>query len=53
MNPDKPERYLNSYLDGEMYFTFVPKKLSRQANLFYRKYEFNNDQSLLPLEYLD
>ncbi|CAD8202414.1 unnamed protein product [Paramecium octaurelia] len=50
VNPDQPKTYVSSYLDGEMYFTFVPKKMSRQANLFYRKYKFFNDLSLLPLE---
>ncbi|CAD8107862.1 unnamed protein product [Paramecium primaurelia] len=50
INPGQPQAYVSSYLDGEMYFTFVPKKMSRQANLFYRKYKFYNDQSLLPLE---
>ncbi|CAD8111545.1 unnamed protein product [Paramecium sonneborni] len=50
VNPGQPKTYVSSYLDGEMYFTFVPKKMSRQANLFYRKYKFYNDQSLLPLE---
>ncbi|CAD8200037.1 unnamed protein product [Paramecium pentaurelia] len=50
VNPGQPKTYVSSYLDGEMYFTFVPKKMSRQANLFYRKYKFFNDLSLLPLE---
>ncbi|CAD8121754.1 unnamed protein product [Paramecium sonneborni] len=36
-----------------MYFTFVPQKLSRQANLFYRKYQFQNDNSLLPFQSID
>lgn len=30
-----------------MYFTFLPNKLSRLANLYYRKYLFENDESLL------
>ncbi|CAK58154.1 unnamed protein product (macronuclear) [Paramecium tetraurelia] len=34
VNPKAPEQYYQSYLDGEMYFTFVPQKLSRQTNLF-------------------
>ncbi|CAD8096070.1 unnamed protein product [Paramecium primaurelia] len=50
INPKAPEQYYQSYLDGEMYFTFVPKKLSRQANLFFRKYDFQNDDSLLPYQ---
>ncbi|CAD8200045.1 unnamed protein product [Paramecium pentaurelia] len=48
INPKAPEQYYQSYLDGEMYFTFVPKKLSRQTNLYYRKYDFQNDDSLIP-----
>ncbi|CAD8121757.1 unnamed protein product [Paramecium sonneborni] len=48
VNPKASEQYYQSYLDGEMYFTFVPQKLSRQANLFYRKYQFENDNSLMP-----
>ncbi|CAD8121756.1 unnamed protein product [Paramecium sonneborni] len=53
INPNSPSQYYQSYLDGEMYFTFVPQKLSRQANLFYRKYQFQNDNSLLPFQSID
>ncbi|CAD8121753.1 unnamed protein product [Paramecium sonneborni] len=53
VNPNSPSQYYQSYLDGEMYFTFVPQKLSRQANLFYRKYQFQNDNSLLPFQSID
>ncbi|CAD8111553.1 unnamed protein product [Paramecium sonneborni] len=48
VNPKASEQYYQSYLDGEMYFTFVPQKLSRQTNLYYRKYYFQNDNSLMP-----
>ncbi|CAD8179145.1 unnamed protein product [Paramecium pentaurelia] len=48
VNPKSPEQYYQPYLDGEMYFTFVPYKLSRQTNLYYRKYQFENDDSLMP-----
>lgn len=34
-----------------MYFTFKPYELFRSANIFLRKYEFVNDESLLPIEY--
>ncbi|CAK60745.1 unnamed protein product (macronuclear) [Paramecium tetraurelia] len=50
VNPNSPQQYYQSYLDGEMYFTFTPQKLSRQANLFFRKYQFQNDDSLLPFQ---
>lgn len=40
------------YLDSEMYFSFVPHKLARLANVYYRQFVVNDDESLLPYKYL-
>ncbi|CAD8070774.1 unnamed protein product [Paramecium sonneborni] len=48
VNPQKAKNYKTMYLDSDMYFSFVPNKLSRLANVYYRSYVVNNDQSLLP-----
>ncbi|CAD8090637.1 unnamed protein product [Paramecium sonneborni] len=50
VNPQKAQNYKTMYLDSDMYFSFVPNKLSRLANVYYRSYLVNNDQSLLPYE---
>ncbi|CAD8150235.1 unnamed protein product [Paramecium octaurelia] len=48
INLNKPQNYLTQFLDSDMYFTFVPKKLSRQANIYFRESKIINDNSLLP-----
>ncbi|KAM3126722.1 hypothetical protein pb186bvf_021172 [Paramecium bursaria] len=50
VNPSIPSKYIQQYFDDEMYFTFKPYELFRSANIFLRKYEFVNDESLLPIE---
>ncbi|CAD8100395.1 unnamed protein product [Paramecium primaurelia] len=47
INPYK-QRYRSAFLDDQIYFTFVPNQLNRKANIYFRKYEFLNDESLLP-----
>ncbi|CAD8188839.1 unnamed protein product [Paramecium pentaurelia] len=50
MNPTNPQDYATAFLDDELYFTFTPKQLSRQANIFWRKYNFQTDESLTPFK---
>ncbi|CAD8093865.1 unnamed protein product [Paramecium primaurelia] len=50
VNPQKAKNHKTMYLDSDMYFSFVPNQLSRLANVYYRSYVINNDQSLLPYE---
>ncbi|CAD8161373.1 unnamed protein product [Paramecium pentaurelia] len=50
INQNKPDNYLTQFLDSDMYFTFVPKKLSRQANIYFRESKIINDNSLLPYQ---
>ncbi|CAD8080324.1 unnamed protein product [Paramecium sonneborni] len=50
INQNKPENYLTQFLDSDMYFTFVPNKLSRQANIYFREAKIINDNSLLPIQ---
>ncbi|CAK92691.1 unnamed protein product (macronuclear) [Paramecium tetraurelia] len=50
INPYK-QRYGSAFLDDQIYFTFVPNQLNRKANIYFRKYEFINDESLLPFRY--
>ncbi|CAK79111.1 unnamed protein product (macronuclear) [Paramecium tetraurelia] len=50
MNPTNPKDYATAFLDDELYFTFTPKQLSRQANIFWRKYNFQTDDSLTPFQ---
>ncbi|KAM3136629.1 hypothetical protein pb186bvf_011265 [Paramecium bursaria] len=50
INAGLAEDYSQIYLDDELYFTFIPYVLNRQANIYYRKYQVQNDESLLPLE---
>ncbi|CAD8093885.1 unnamed protein product [Paramecium primaurelia] len=47
INPYK-QQYRSVFLDDQIYFTFVPHQINRQANIYFRKYEFLNDQSLMP-----
>ncbi|CAD8188833.1 unnamed protein product [Paramecium pentaurelia] len=47
INPYK-QQYRSVFLDDQIYFTFVPHQINRQANIYIRKYEFLNDQSLMP-----
>ncbi|CAD8116559.1 unnamed protein product [Paramecium sonneborni] len=47
INPYK-QGYRSAFLDDQIYFTFVPNQLNRKANIYFRKYEFINDESLLP-----
>ncbi|CAD8143459.1 unnamed protein product [Paramecium octaurelia] len=49
VNPSKPTDYIQGYLDDEVYFQFVPFKLSRQSDIFFKKYQINTDQSLVPV----
>ncbi|CAD8060136.1 unnamed protein product [Paramecium sonneborni] len=49
VNPSKPTEYIQGYLDDEVYFQFVPFKLSRQSDIFFKKYQINTDQSLVPV----
>ncbi|CAD8070776.1 unnamed protein product [Paramecium sonneborni] len=53
INPQKSEKYKTIYIDSDMYFPFVPLKLARLANIFYRQFILNNDNSLLPFEKVD
>lgn len=32
-----------------MYFPFIPKSLKRNANIFYKKHQIKNDNSLIPI----
>ncbi|CAD8116551.1 unnamed protein product [Paramecium sonneborni] len=47
INPQQPKDYKTMYLDSDMYFSFIPQKLARLANIYYRQYIVNNDESLL------
>ncbi|CAD8090659.1 unnamed protein product [Paramecium sonneborni] len=47
INPYKQE-YRSVFLDDQIYFTFVPNQINRKANIYFKKYEFLNDQSLMP-----
>ncbi|CAD8141300.1 unnamed protein product [Paramecium octaurelia] len=49
VNPSKPTDYIQGYLDDEVYFQFVPTKLSRQSDIFFKKYQIRTDQSLVPV----
>ncbi|CAD8090665.1 unnamed protein product [Paramecium sonneborni] len=50
MNPTNPQDFTSAFLDDELYFTFTPKQLSGQANIFWRKYNFQTDDSLTPFQ---
>ncbi|CAD8200360.1 unnamed protein product [Paramecium pentaurelia] len=50
VNPLKPNNYKSIYIDSDMYFSFVPFKLARLANVYYRQFIVNNDQSIMPYE---
>ncbi|CAD8100413.1 unnamed protein product [Paramecium primaurelia] len=50
VNPLKPNDYKSIYIDSDMYFSFVPFKLARLANVYYRQFIVNNDQSIMPYE---
>ncbi|CAD8189127.1 unnamed protein product [Paramecium octaurelia] len=50
VNPLKPNQYKSIYIDSDMYFSFVPFKLARLANVYYRQFVVNNDQSIMPYE---
>ncbi|CAD8170309.1 unnamed protein product [Paramecium octaurelia] len=50
VNPSSPQNFVSAYLDDELYFTFTPKLLQRQGNIFWRKYNFETDESLTPFK---
>ncbi|CAD8188843.1 unnamed protein product [Paramecium pentaurelia] len=50
VNPSNPQNFIQAYLDDELYFTFTPKLLQRQANIFWRKFNFQTDESLTPFK---
>ena len=38
VNPSKPKNYIQGYLDDEYYFQFIPNKLSKKSDIFFKKY---------------
>ncbi|CAD8116549.1 unnamed protein product [Paramecium sonneborni] len=53
VNPLKPRNYKSVFIDSDMYFSFVPFKLARLANVFYRQFIVNNDESIMPYQNID
>ncbi|CAD8116674.1 unnamed protein product [Paramecium sonneborni] len=53
VNPGSPNNYLETYLDSDLYFNFVPKSFINMANIYYRQYEINNDNSIVPFKEIE
>ncbi|CAK92692.1 unnamed protein product (macronuclear) [Paramecium tetraurelia] len=49
INPNKiGSDYVSIYLDDQSYLSFVPKKISKYANIYFRQYQFQNSLDLYP-----
>ncbi|CAD8208156.1 unnamed protein product [Paramecium octaurelia] len=49
INPNKiGSDFVSIYLDDRSYLSFVPKQINKQANIFFRQYQFQNSLDLYP-----
>ncbi|CAD8200446.1 unnamed protein product [Paramecium pentaurelia] len=53
VNPGSPSNYLDIYLDSDLYFNFVPNTFNNMANIYYRQYDINNDNSIIPFKEIE
>ncbi|CAD8100397.1 unnamed protein product [Paramecium primaurelia] len=49
INPNKiGSDYISIFLDDQSYLSFVPKKINKYANIYFRQYQFQNNVALYP-----
>lgn len=48
INPQKGDDYIQSFLDDELFFSFVPNIIGTETDVFFTKYILNTDNNLLP-----
>ncbi|CAK79114.1 unnamed protein product (macronuclear) [Paramecium tetraurelia] len=52
INPNKiGSDYISIFLDDQSYLSFVPKKLNKYANIYFREYKFRNNLDFYSLNY--
>ncbi|CAK81191.1 unnamed protein product (macronuclear) [Paramecium tetraurelia] len=50
VSPSKGDDYVQSFLDDELFFSFVPQMIGKEADVFFTKYSMKTDNNLLPTE---
>ncbi|CAD8098950.1 unnamed protein product [Paramecium primaurelia] len=51
INPNKiGSDYISIFLDDQSYLSFVPKKLNKYANIYFREYKFRNNLDFFPFK---
>ncbi|CAD8066747.1 unnamed protein product [Paramecium primaurelia] len=48
INPEKGDEYIQSFLDDELFFSFVPNIIGKETDVFFTKYILHTDNNLLP-----
>ncbi|CAD8126583.1 unnamed protein product [Paramecium sonneborni] len=48
INPQKGDDYIQSFLDDELFFSFVPNIIGKETDVFFTKYVLKTDNNLLP-----
>ncbi|CAD8156131.1 unnamed protein product [Paramecium octaurelia] len=48
INPQKGDEYIQSFLDDELFFSFVPNVIGKETDVFFTKYILKTDNNLIP-----
>ncbi|CAD8121277.1 unnamed protein product [Paramecium sonneborni] len=48
ISPLKGDNFVQSYLDDELFFSFIPQVIGKEADIFFTKYLMKTDNNLLP-----
>ncbi|CAD8209998.1 unnamed protein product [Paramecium octaurelia] len=48
VSPLKGDNYVQSFLDDELFFSFIPQVIGKEADVFFTKYLMKTDDNLLP-----
>ncbi|EGR33386.1 hypothetical protein IMG5_054760 [Ichthyophthirius multifiliis] len=50
LNSDQPQGYFTNFLNDKMYYTFVPDKMTKIADIYFQDIEVRTDHSLIPIK---
>ncbi|CAD8072315.1 unnamed protein product [Paramecium primaurelia] len=48
ISPQKGDDYVQSFLDDELFFSFIPQVVGKEVDIFFTKYLMQTDNNLLP-----
>ncbi|CAD8190737.1 unnamed protein product [Paramecium octaurelia] len=48
ISPQKGDDYVQSFLDDELFFSFIPQVIGKEVDIFFTKYLMQTDNNLLP-----